>query len=177
MLQKNSPSTGGHVRFSKDNSLPIDAHTIEDSLVQTNVGLEQIPSWRDALAIGLGKSDSQIESQRAWGRLCASMRELCPETEWISLATDQALDNSTEQITAIQVWFERLIASVDWPFPKQIIIQAEKDNWKMVFEKSTKLPFITPPTNLTVIPWRDKHSVGWKIQAINSYNVSKVGEA
>lgn len=165
------------MRVSKDTHLPIAPTTTTDSVAQTDVRHEQSLSWRDALTVGLGKNESQIESERAWGRLCTSMRELSPETEWISLATEQALDNVSEQIAAIQNWFECLIGSAEWPFPKQVIIMAEKDNWKIVFEKSTKLPFISPPANLTVVPWRDSHSIGWKIQAINSYNVSKVGEA
>ena len=162
------------MRFSKDTHLL--KNMTADSVPQTDVKHEQSISWRDALTLGQGKNESQIKSERAWGLLCTSMRELCPETEWISLATEQSLYNASEEIASIQNWFECLIGSVEWPFPKQIIIMTEKDNWKIVFEKSTKLPFITPPSNLTVTPWRDIHSIGWKIQAINSYNVSKVGQ-
>ncbi len=161
------------MRISKDTALTMNT----DQVGQKDVSLERNINWRDALTAGLGKSNSHIESERAWGCLCSSMRELCPETEWISLTSEQALGSAKEQVRALQSWLENLVGSAEWPFPKKVMLIAELDNWKIVFEKSTKLPFIIPPSNLTVSPWRDLHSTGWKVQAINSYNVSKVGEA
>lgn len=165
------------MRVSEEVIPPIPSQTTETPVVAQ--AQESDLNWKAALTLSQGKTETHLLADRAWGRLCAHIRELCPETEWISIVSNQSQTQShtSENITALQTWIEALIASPAWPFPKQVIMLSENDGWKFLIEKSSKIPFVTPPHCLSIIPVTDNHCRGWKIQALNSFNISRAGAA
>lgn len=147
-------------------------------LVRTS---EVVINWRRALTEVLCKNDEQTISDRNWARLTTRLRDLCPETRWTFINDNNSVPEK-EDIEALHVWLEAMVADPAWPFPESIIITRECHNkehsWKMLFPRSvTKLPFVIPPHSLTVTPYYDKHLSGWHIRAIDSFTINQVGEA
>ncbi|HXH73746.1 MAG TPA: hypothetical protein VNJ08_02205 [Bacteriovoracaceae bacterium] len=146
--------------------------------VRTN---EVVINWKRALNEVLCKSEDQTDSERNWARLCNRLRDLCPETNWIFIHDYQTVPQK-EDLEALHVWLEGLIAVPTWPFPEQLILTSECNNnehsWKLLFSRKVdKLPFSTPPLSLTIIPFHDQHSSGWHIRAIDSFTINQAGEA
>lgn len=163
--------TGGHVRDSEINQIPL-----EIPLEQEH---EEIHHWKSTLA-ALCRPQDQVSTDRSWSRLCSTMRELCPETKWFSVFADSPAVSSAF-ITSVQTWLETLITSPEWPFPEQVILTSEgrtEPSVKIIFSKDTKkIPFVETPEGITVSPWKDKYSAGWKVSASEAYVVNKAGEA
>jgi hypothetical protein len=167
--------TGGHVRSSNE-VLPKISEP-EKNISEISSTQEVSLNWKNTLEEILCKNPEQINSERAWAKLCSRIRDLCPETSWFSICEDTEI-NQLENIQAIGFWLETMISGSEWPFPVKVIVTSTKDSWKILFsEEISKLPFATPPAGLTITPWRDKHTSGWKIKAIDSFNVIKEGEA
>ncbi len=144
---------------------------------------QTVYDWKVVLDKGLGDDKNVIYQEKAWAQLCSKMREACPETNWyaISERVEKCTPDRAVTIDAIGKWLNNLLASSEWPFPEKIIlvsVQRPTPSWKIIFEGNyKKLPFTNPPLSLSVIPFRDKFSSGWTIHEIDSYNISKVGEA
>lgn len=146
--------------------------------VRTN---EVVINWKRALTEVLCRNEEQTSSERNWARLCVRLRDLCPETKWTFIHNIQSYAQK-EDIEALHVWLESLVADPSWPFPEHIIITSECHNkehsWKLLFPRTVvKLPFATPPHSLTIVPYYDKQSSGWHIRAIDSFTINQAGEA
>lgn len=138
---------------------------------------EVVLDWKQPLADVLTKSHYETKNEKAWASLCHSMRELCPETKWLSICEASKEDHS-ESIKSFEAWINLLIATPEWPFPDQVILMMSEGEFKILFSKTTTLlPYAVPFANITVTPWRDNHTNGWKIQKGITFNGSKAGEA
>lgn len=137
-------------------------------------------NWRSALTTALCKTDSSIKAERSWAKLCETMRCICPETNWLSICDDNFSLADEKAINSISKWLKALVISPDWSFPENVILMSTHDkspHWKIIFSgKNIKLPYAIPPHNITVVPWRDKHSSGWKIIPVDSFNSTNAGE-
>lgn len=133
--------------------------------------------WKQPISDVLSKPHFELKNQKAWASVCSSIRELCPETKWLSICEASSEDIS-ESIESFGGWIHKLITTPEWPFPDQVIlmITANKE-FKILFSKNTKLPYIVPFSSITVTPWRDNHTSGWKVQKSKTFNSSKAGEA
>lgn len=164
--------------FEKD--LPVHTETLRRDPQTVSTPDELTINWKSTLQLALCKSHQLQATERAWAHLASSMRDLCPETTWLTIAESYEVDEP-ENIKSFQDWLEALIATPEWPFPEQVIITStggKNPSWKILFDKKvTKIPFTTPPMGLSVVPWRDKHNAGWKIAVVDNFNVSKAGEA
>lgn len=139
---------------------------------------EVVLDWKQPLSDVLAKSFYEIKNEKAWASLCQTMRESCPETKWLSICEASKADVS-ESIKTFQAWINLLIATPEWPFPEQVILMMSAgEEFKILFSKNTTLlPYVVPFSNITVTPWRDNHTNGWKIQKGLTFNASKAGEA
>lgn len=137
-------------------------------------------NWRSALSTAICKTDSSIRAERSWAKLLETMRCICPETTWLSVCDNQFTIDDEKKIGSILIWLKALVVNPDWSFPENVILSSSNDksrNWKLIFfGKEFKLPYEIPPQNITVVPWRDKYSSGWKIIPVDSYNSTNVGE-
>lgn len=149
-------------------------------LINESPSLDQPLSWQSVLVQSLGKSEKQILTERAWGNLCQRMRDLCPETKWISIF-EQSEKNDQRLIKSIQVWLETLVTTAEWPFPEQVILMSASDidgSFRIIFNKNTtKLPYNIPPRAITVSPCRDEHTIGWRIFPVAPQNIKQIGHA
>jgi len=139
---------------------------------------EVVLDWKQPLADVLAKPHYEIKNEKAWASLCHSVRELCPETKWLSIC-EASKEDITESIKTFHSWIQLLIATPEWPFPEQVILMMSAgEEFKILFSKNTTLlPYVVPFSNITVTPWRDNHTNGWKIQKGVTFNGSKAGEA
>jgi hypothetical protein len=164
--------TGGLVRELRRELLI--SHKTNEAKRTTHIPLD----WRNTLNELNGNPLSQLESERAWGKLCSDLRNLCPETNWISLC--KGFENiQVKDIQNLSSWIKSLIATEGWPFPDKVLLIALGNTpaWKVIFPKGTVLPYLTPPLELTVTATRTEATVGWKISAQESYNLSIEGQA
>lgn len=163
-----------------DKELPRIPETSERSNSAVIPSEELTINWKSALYLALCKTENLQATERAWSQLCSSIRDLCPETTWITIAESHEIHN-LHSVRSFQTWLEALIATPEWPFPKQVIITTSGDknhSWKILFDKSiSKIPYTTPPKGLSISPWKDKHNSGWKVMAVDTFNVNKAGEA
>lgn len=139
-------------------------------------------NWKDVLASSLGVSVPEVSSQRSWSQLTGKMRSLCPETQWLFIREEVKDFNESAFVKSIQSWLEKLVALPEWPFPEKIFISAHSEQnqryWQIYCLKTDgKLPFLSPPSNVTVFPWSDQYCHGWKIHAFSSFTSSKTGSA
>lgn len=139
---------------------------------------EVLLDWKQPLSDVLAKSHYEIKNEKAWASLCHSLRELCPETKWLSIC-EASKEDVSKSIETFQAWINLLIATPEWPFPDQVILMMSAgEEFKILFSKKiTLLPYAVPFSNITVTPWRDNHMTGWKIQKGITFNGSKAGEA
>jgi hypothetical protein len=138
---------------------------------------EVVLNWKQPLSDVLAKSHYEMKNEKAWASLCQSVRELCPETKWLSIC-ESTKEDLTESIATFSSWITKLLATPEWPFPEQIILMmTASQEFKILFPKNTKLPYMIPFSNMTVTPWRDNHTSGWKVQKVKTFNGSKAGEA
>lgn len=138
--------------------------------------------WKKVLSDSLSLTDQKLEAQRSWAKFSDSLRELCPESEWLFLRDENFIQNETEALKSIENLMKAMTSSEAWPFPEKIFISAEGHDvfrtWKItVLKTEGQLPFITPATNITMTNWSDEYTHGYKIRAIHSYTSSKSGEA
>lgn len=158
-------------------SKPITEKVIKPATVHEETSI----NWKSTLSNILCKTENQLNSERAWARFCEALRDLCPETTWYALCENHPDTDESENIEALYKWIQALSISSHWPFPKKAMITSTNESgqvWKIIFPKVVSpLPYVNPPAGLTVTPLRDKNSSGWKIQAIETFNVDKAGEA
>jgi hypothetical protein len=156
--------------FEKDESRPMLEMLME----------EQIFSWKDVLKSSLGKTEKQINSERSWAKLCQRMRDLCPETTWLSIC-EQSEQSSQILIPSFQSWLESLVATVEWPFPESVILISSgnsKPSVSIIFNKTIHtLPFSPPPKGLSIMACRDEYTHGWLIQPMTSNKYLQIGQA
>jgi hypothetical protein len=156
-----------------------DLQVIQTTNIENNVSKEMDVDWKDVLSLGLCKSSSQISVERTWAKLCSDIRNLCPETNWLTITEDLNICD-TKTISAIHHWLEALVATPEWPFPKQVtlMINGNKDHcFSILFQGSiAKLPFFVPPTGFALSPWRNEHFSGWKVIQSSVVNSNKIGE-
>lgn len=151
-------------------------------LEQEKLNEEVQVDWRDILKTALCANESEINTQRKWSTFTQRLRELCPETEWLFIREDGYTSKEAKMISEIQSWMEALIVSLEWPFPERVIISAHSSGKERIYkisfsQKIGTLPYTPAPSTITVTPWKDEHSIGWKIRFLNSYSVHKAGEA
>lgn len=153
---------------------------IKNIQTETQVSKDIELEWRDVLSVGLCKTSSQITTERTWSKLCTHIRDLCPETNW--LAVTEELDAcDSKMITAIHVWLESLVATPEWPFPNMVTLMISgkgSPSFEIIFNKSvSKIPFCTPPKELSVMPCRSEHFSGWKLFLSDKIHLSQIGQA
>lgn len=137
--------------------------------------------WKKSLAMGLCPNEAQIKSERAWSVMISDLRELCPETIWMSICEDKFEAADFNKISSFHKWLNAIVAQPEWPFPKQVILVASTingRNFKVLFDKiEFRLPFVSHSADITITPWKDKFSSGWKFVPINTFTVNKAGQA
>lgn len=161
---------------------------VSEQVIKTSIQHEndiQVPSqeeveldWKKSLTEVLSKSHYEMKNDKAWANFSQSMRELCPETTWLSICENSNKEDDTHTIASIQDWLEKLVATEAWPFPEKVILMMEAGKeYKVIFAKGTKLPFIESSEDIICSPWKDNHSVGWKIQKSEPFKINKAGIA
>ena len=119
--------------------------------------------WKDILAIGLAHSDEQISAERKWSQVCSLLRDLCPETEWISIAQIGVKANAQlidESITILK----KMIAHPTWPFPKKVILSlnsSESFGLRILLDGQHKLNTTISSEILSVQMVNNKYASGW----------------
>lgn len=159
-------------RSTKESATQVDQRPIEKNI-----------DWKNPLVMGLsGRSEMNIKADKVWSLFAENIKKHCPETAWFFIHEDGTVEDEPGYIKSIHTWVKALIASPEWPFPEQVIVMSEiknnKRSWKVIFPKVQKrLPYCEPPRGLTVIPYRDKFSGGWRIIPETTFENEKAGEA
>lgn len=123
-------------------------------------------NWKSALQIILCKTANQINSERAWAKLCLRLRTICPETSWYSVCENHEDQDQEQTIQKIGHWLESFIMSTQWPFPEQVMIISlqESSSWRIIFLNQHELPLYPTPEGFSVKTWQDEKSSGWEFQ-------------
>jgi hypothetical protein len=151
--------SGGHVKNSRE--LLISNQDKTTDFYSLN--------WKSALQIILCKTINQINSERAWAKLCAHLRATCPETTWYSICENYEDLDQEIAIQKIGLWLESFIMSTQWLFPEKVMIMSlqESSSWRIVFLNQHELPLYPAPEGFQMKAWQDEISCGWELQ-INS---------
>ncbi|MGE3609944.1 MAG: hypothetical protein AB7I27_10195 [Bacteriovoracaceae bacterium] len=144
---------------------------------------EHVIDWKKILNESLsGRSSLSIQIERNRASLTQSMRELCPETNWLFIFEGDYRQLEIDHSSVIKSWLEKLVTLPEWPFPEQVIIICEtthqKSSWYLLFSnklKMSKMPFSELPDGLIATPYKDKYSVGWKISLDLQINLGRTG--
>lgn len=152
---------------------------IEEKDQTSTKSIEVEYNWKSALEMGMCKSLQEIKAERSWAGFIARMREICPESNWVSIC-ETPTPKGRQSLLAIQNWMESIVATPEWPFPEQVLIMSsgkKNNSWLILIPKSaSRLPYIPSPEGIIITPWSDKHSAGWKIIQELPYNMNKAGE-
>lgn len=140
-------------------------------------------NWRDTLSTVLGKAPARVEFDRAWSHFCQDMRTLCPETQWYSIHSPSGdyNEDSAKVVQSMHNWLKFVVANSEWPFPETVLLINKSNEFSEFIvamnKRVEKLPFVSSPESLTIVPWRDKHFNGWRITINQSISINKTGEA
>lgn len=158
-------------------AIPVQEESVSTPVVQNETNID----WKKSLALGLCPTEAQVKSERAWSMMISDLRELCPETIWMSICEDKFEAADYNKIFAFHKWLHAIVAQPEWPFPKRVILVASNingRNFKVLFDKiEFRLPFVPHPAGITITPWKDKYSSGWKLTPANTFTVNKAGQA
>jgi len=140
-------------------------------------------NWKLVLGLGFNNNNEvSINAERAWSAMANDLRTLCPETEWLFIRNEKTGTEDAGHIKALHDWLRKLVTVAEWPFPKQAIFMSEikdkKRSWKLIIPGLHKrLPYHKTPRGLSLTPFRDKYSGGWKITPELTFITNKAGEA
>lgn len=143
--------TGGHVR--QDES-------------QNEFDQEQKLDWKRVLRERLCLSPEALSVERSLAKLLKRMRDLCPETQWLSISeANPFLDQKT--ILTIQFWLEKAVSDEAWPFPEKVILTSPRtkgDGFRIIIPNQPKLPAIKNTIkNMRITSFSHNNVCGWKI--------------
>jgi len=122
--------------------------------------------WKSILVSNYSKSHEILSSERAWSKFCINLRDLCPETQWISISQ---IENPIEQdlLNECESLIKRLVASSQWPFPERIVLAFNnKTNFKLKVSLITnkEITFDFFSKKLTLTPAPSPYTCSWEIE-------------
>lgn len=143
--------TGGHVRQEES---------------QKEYCSEEELDWKKVLRERFCLNSESLSNERSLGKLLKRMRDLCPETQWLSIAeANPHLDQKA--ILAIQFFLEKAISDEAWPFPERIVLvspRSKDDGFRIIIPNQKNLPTIKNTLkNIRITSFSQNNICGWKI--------------
>ena len=134
--------------------------------------------WRKILQNNFSKSENILQSERMWSTFCTQMRDLCPETQWLSIAQiNNPIDRNL--LHECKSWLTSLVASSQWPFPEKVILTFNNSahfKLKISLVTESKLSFDFFSKSLILTPEMSAYACTWVIEKGTSKNKPLEGE-
>lgn len=138
-------------------------------------------NWKATLGLSYSlDSVKQINIDRIWADFNNTLRKLCPETKWYSIYTgSDQLD--PQLLFKTQEWMKSMVASKNWPFPKEVIVKYDpkvSNSVQIIVQHSVApLPFIETPNGILAARIRTKQTHGWEVRSEKTLHTFKAGHA
>lgn len=135
--------------------------------------------WKKTLSTHFSRPHEILQAERMWSMFCTHLRDLCPETQWISIARiEHSIDINL--LNECEIWIESLVASAQWPFPEKIILTFNnQEHFKLKISLITdkKISFNSFSKTLAFTPESSTHDCSWVIEKKVSKKNFLQGEA
>ena len=129
--------------------------SLKENIV-SDIDQSQEVDWKKILVSNYSKPRVILTAERSWSKFCINLRDLCPETQWISISQiekpiEQDLLNECESL------LKTLIASSQWPFPEKIVLAFNNTSHfklkiSLITNKEITFDFFSKKLNLTTTP-------------------------
>jgi hypothetical protein len=167
--------TGGHVSLNVEKIINKDQITRPENQSGTL-------NWKKALSDVVASELDQVISLRNWSTLSQKLKKLCPETEWYFIREEDKYSNDKELISLTWEWINKVIANPAWPFPERITCSIESKKSERfirfaIMSSEGVIPFVSPPQDLCVAPWKKDQTHGWKVFTLPKSQIKKSGKA
>lgn len=161
--------------------LNVETRTTPDHVKKSDNQSDHL-NWKKALSDVLGSELDQVVSLRNWSTFNQKLINLCPETEWFFVREEDKFTNDKELISLAWEWINKIVANPAWPFPEKISCSIESkksDRYIRIAILSSEgvIPFVSPPQELCIAPWKKDQAHGWKVFALHKSNLKKSGVA
>lgn len=139
-----------------------------------------ILNWKLALNLSYSlDSVKKVNQDRLWSDFINHFRELCPETNWVSIYTAGQDELDPKLLYKTHRWLEYMVASKMWPCPPQVIISTDhkvNNSIRIIIKNNDKpLPFVETPDGIIAIKMTSQQFTGWDIRLEETLSQSKAG--